>query len=164
MSPYDPITGRFASEDPAKDGINWFEYCSNSPTNYFDINGKKKASLTNIISFDVAFAMTAMSILSYALGDYVDATCGAVIASWAWVGVLLGLPVDSPLVQHILWDSGGVAGGLVPAVIMYFALCGASVRASIGTGGGIATTAIVALLVQGCASLVALHLIGEDIP
>lgn len=28
---YDPATGRFMTEDPAKDGLNWYVYCSNNP-------------------------------------------------------------------------------------------------------------------------------------
>lgn len=28
---YDPATGRFVSEDRARDGVNWYAYCGNSP-------------------------------------------------------------------------------------------------------------------------------------
>ncbi len=37
---YDPSTGRFVSEDPAKHGMNWFAYCHNNPVSYFDPSGK----------------------------------------------------------------------------------------------------------------------------
>ncbi len=37
---YDPNTGRFASEDPARHGINWFIY-ANNPVKYVDRNGKE---------------------------------------------------------------------------------------------------------------------------
>lgn len=30
---YDPSIGRFISEDPVKDGMNWYVYCSNNPVN-----------------------------------------------------------------------------------------------------------------------------------
>ena len=33
---YDPETGRFISEDPAKDGLNWYAYCGNNPVNFVD--------------------------------------------------------------------------------------------------------------------------------
>jgi hypothetical protein len=36
----DPVTGRFVSEDPGKNGGNWYAYCGNSPTNGGDITGK----------------------------------------------------------------------------------------------------------------------------
>ncbi|MDX1932562.1 MAG: RHS repeat-associated core domain-containing protein [Capsulimonadales bacterium] len=37
---YDPTTGRFVSEDPKRDGINWFAYCDNDPVNRVDSDGK----------------------------------------------------------------------------------------------------------------------------
>jgi RHS repeat-associated protein len=37
---YDPVTGRFASEDPAADGNNWYAYVGNNPTNLVDPSGK----------------------------------------------------------------------------------------------------------------------------
>jgi RHS repeat-associated protein len=36
---YDPNTGRFTSEDPAQDGINWYIYCANNPLRYVDPTG-----------------------------------------------------------------------------------------------------------------------------
>ena len=36
---YDPSTGRFTTEDPAKDGLNWYVYCSNNPIRYIDPTG-----------------------------------------------------------------------------------------------------------------------------
>ncbi len=44
---YDPEMHRFIAEDPAKDGVNWYAYCSNDPVNNVDPDGtvsKKKAS------------------------------------------------------------------------------------------------------------------------
>ena len=37
---YSPDTGRFITEDPAKDGLNWYAYCENNPVNRWDPNGK----------------------------------------------------------------------------------------------------------------------------
>ncbi len=36
---YSPETGRFISQDPAKDGINWYTYCADNPVAYVDRNG-----------------------------------------------------------------------------------------------------------------------------
>jgi RHS repeat-associated protein len=36
---YEPGSGRFISEDPAMDGLNWFAYCGNDPVNYADDSG-----------------------------------------------------------------------------------------------------------------------------
>ena len=37
---YDPGCGRFTSEDPGRQGANWFSYCGNDPVNRFDRTGK----------------------------------------------------------------------------------------------------------------------------
>ncbi|MBM3496775.1 MAG: RHS repeat-associated core domain-containing protein [Armatimonadetes bacterium] len=36
----DPSLGRFISEDPARDGANWFEYCRGNPVNAVDRDGR----------------------------------------------------------------------------------------------------------------------------
>jgi len=36
----DPQTGRFVGEDSSQEGINWFVYCENAPTNKYDPTGK----------------------------------------------------------------------------------------------------------------------------
>ncbi len=33
---YDPSVGRFVSEDPIRDGLNWYAYCHNDPINFYD--------------------------------------------------------------------------------------------------------------------------------
>ncbi|MBQ8541315.1 MAG: RHS repeat-associated core domain-containing protein [Clostridia bacterium] len=37
---YDPAIGRFFSEDPIKDGTNWYVYCSNNPIAFVDPSGE----------------------------------------------------------------------------------------------------------------------------
>ena len=39
---YDPAIGRFITEDPAKDGLNWYAYCGNNPINCVDPLGLYK--------------------------------------------------------------------------------------------------------------------------
>lgn len=36
---YDPKIGRFISEDPVSDGVNWYAYCGNDPVNKTDPSG-----------------------------------------------------------------------------------------------------------------------------
>jgi len=36
---YDPSIGRFISEDPARDGLNWYVYCGNNPIMFVDPSG-----------------------------------------------------------------------------------------------------------------------------
>jgi len=42
---YAPRTGRFVTEDPIRDGLNWYTYCGNNPIRYIDPSGN---SLLNI--------------------------------------------------------------------------------------------------------------------
>lgn len=37
---YDPAIGRFISEDPAGDGVNWYSYCDGNPVNAVDLDGR----------------------------------------------------------------------------------------------------------------------------
>ena len=48
---YEPSSGRFVSEDPAKHGWNWFAYCGNNPINYVD-----QAGTVSALAWDVLFA------------------------------------------------------------------------------------------------------------
>jgi RHS repeat-associated protein len=36
---YDPSTGRFTSEDPIRDGLNWYTYCAGNPIFFVDPSG-----------------------------------------------------------------------------------------------------------------------------
>ena len=44
---YNSETGRFTTEDPAKDGVNWFVYCSGNPLNFKDSTGYWEESDSN---------------------------------------------------------------------------------------------------------------------
>ena len=37
---YDPVCGRFVSEDPGKDGSNWFTYAESDPVGKSDATGR----------------------------------------------------------------------------------------------------------------------------
>lgn len=43
---YDAEVGRFISEDPAKDGLNWYLYCLNNPLKLVDPTGYKSETYT----------------------------------------------------------------------------------------------------------------------
>lgn len=36
---YNPQTGRFTTQDPIRDGSNWFVYCNGDPVNFVDLLG-----------------------------------------------------------------------------------------------------------------------------
>jgi RHS repeat-associated protein len=45
---YDLEVGRFTSPDPARDGLNWYEYCRQNPLLYVDSDGFKPVKLTAV--------------------------------------------------------------------------------------------------------------------
>ena len=47
---YDPSIGRFTTEDPVKDGDNWYVYCGNNPVNAIDPWGLDAIVLTTSTS------------------------------------------------------------------------------------------------------------------
>ena len=44
---YDPGMGRFLTEDPVKDGLNWYTYCYNNPANMIDPGGLDAIFITD---------------------------------------------------------------------------------------------------------------------
>ena len=46
---YDPAIGRFVSEDPSKNGENWYVYCNGNPTGQVDITGMEGISLSDAL-------------------------------------------------------------------------------------------------------------------
>ncbi len=55
---YEPATGRFISEDPAQDGVNWYLYADGNPVNKVDADGKEP-----IENFVLAIAGIMMCII-----------------------------------------------------------------------------------------------------
>lgn len=55
---YDPVTGRFISEDPAKHGTNWFVYCNNNPVNLVDPDGQMPGLVFSALMCLIALAIT----------------------------------------------------------------------------------------------------------
>ena len=46
---YDPETGRFITEDPAKDGVNWYSYCNGNPISFIDPSGYSYDEVINAL-------------------------------------------------------------------------------------------------------------------
>lgn len=59
----DPNLGRFVSEDPARDGRNWYAYCDENPVNFTDRNGK-------FILEAIALVLTIVGIVTFIIGVY----------------------------------------------------------------------------------------------
>jgi RHS repeat-associated protein len=52
---YDPSTGKFINEDPARDGSNWYAYAGNDPVNYYDPTGLSARKPTDNLISKVAY-------------------------------------------------------------------------------------------------------------
>jgi len=48
---YNPAVGRFISEDPAFDGLNWYVYCGNDPVNMVDPSGHYAIKFFNCYAY-----------------------------------------------------------------------------------------------------------------
>jgi RHS repeat-associated protein len=80
---YEPATGRFISEDPARDGVNWYLYADGNPVNKVDAKGTEAKRTLFIISSLVA-------ILGLLKDPIIDAFFNPALANML-VGWLIGI-------------------------------------------------------------------------
>jgi RHS repeat-associated protein len=125
---YDPAIGRFVSEDPARDGTNWFNYCAGDPVNNIDLTGKS--------ALGVALGL---GIIGFLAGFF-----GAIQGDLS-----AGNPINwgNAFAQGGIWGAAGLAGGLlIVPVATTLMLLGMALAAS----AGLATAAVAAIvIVQG---------------
>lgn len=101
----DPVTGRFISQDQKKDGVNWFTYCGNDPTNSVDPTGHEfiAAIIGGIFGFvftlisNYILGKRGMELFASALATGIGGAVGGLFANpmiagfvSAFVGSLLG--------------------------------------------------------------------------
>ena len=72
---YDPTIGRFISEDPIRDGLNWYAYANNNPVMFVDPSGEISIS---IIIAGISFVLKA---IDYAWTAWDVASSAGVLAS-----------------------------------------------------------------------------------
>jgi len=65
---YDPVVGRFASEDPAQDGVNWFSYCGANPICRCDATGKAMSDAAYSFLMDMFFLLITFGAYQFATG------------------------------------------------------------------------------------------------
>ena len=58
---YDPVCGRFVSQDPGRHGANWFDYTPCSPTNYVDATGREFTIIGITATMDIRQAFTSVA-------------------------------------------------------------------------------------------------------
>ena len=62
---YDPAIGRFISEDPARDGLNWYGYCDANPVNLVDPEGRLPGPPWDWWMRAIAYVVIATMLLYY---------------------------------------------------------------------------------------------------
>jgi RHS repeat-associated protein len=75
---YDAQTGRFITEDPAGDGVNWFAYVGNNPMSYLDPTG---LSLLPAVIETGRHAVAAVKNFGVLVGAFVASTATSVASS-----------------------------------------------------------------------------------
>ena len=156
---YDPSIGRFESQDPSADGLNWFVYCSNNPINESDVSGKAGKYLTdvlNMVKSDDAFywgcGLTIISVLG-AIGA-TDGSKGLALA-----GMAAGLAAAACFaIAFGANDLGAIKADLVTCTFMVMSIIGGAGGAGrLAAGAGsVATAAVVGvatyslMLLGGC--------------
>jgi len=66
---YEPWTGRFLSEDPAGDGVNWYAYCSNQASTSVDPTGNYKITNGMFWHIGIVIGWTCLAAAMY-LGSF----------------------------------------------------------------------------------------------
>ncbi|MDO4302192.1 MAG: RHS repeat-associated core domain-containing protein [Clostridia bacterium] len=85
---YDSESGRFISEDPIKDGSNWYSYCSGNPIRFIDKNGMfgentvlakgSNNSMRDVIALQQVLSQKKLLDARYTYGVYDEYTMQAV--------------------------------------------------------------------------------------
>jgi len=110
---YDPVTGRFQSQDPKLDGNNWFAYCDGDPINKFDPDGK--SSIWTSLWFAGGCLFALLAICEFEVKLYpaaLDSCCASV---WMFAVSLMGISNSIP--ETLTNMVGGVAGGAIVAML-----------------------------------------------
>ena len=136
---YDPETGRFASQDTAHDGINWFVYCDNDPVNKVDVDGKNPTPSQLFFAIMTAVLGVVGGCISLA-GAF--AAGGALLSlfslagCWAWAPALGAIATSEMIGGSIALSLCGPVGvALIVTLLVIGAIC--AVLATFDDVGGI---------------------------
>ncbi len=77
---YEPATGRFISEDPSRDGVNWYLYADGNPVNKVDADGKESIPYMRLLSGIAAGIYAFLALWGIGPAQY----AGAITATLAW--------------------------------------------------------------------------------
>ncbi len=129
---YEPATGRFISEDPARDGVNWYLYADGNPVGKVDENGENAESV-------IAATLTVVSLLyPVVFTALFNPMVRALLIAWA-SSMLVGLFIGSIayfaggdfvglIVYEAPWIAGGALYGYLAADHVATEMYGAALR------------------------------------
>jgi RHS repeat-associated protein len=140
---YSTETGRFQSQDSARQGNNWFVYCDNNPTNRVDENGK---SWNSFVAFMKALWQSFSDASFHDVRNFtpIGVLVAALIAILAWTG----------------YQDAAAWAGMIAAVITLVIAVGALLTAIVAGAALFGPILLVGLAIFGVAA--ALHFLLEE--
>ncbi|GMV88983.1 MAG: hypothetical protein AMXMBFR81_19140 [Chthonomonas sp.] len=139
---YEPTTGRFVSEDPAREGAHWQVYCGNNPVTRIDGTGKSIWEEAKQWLFSFAAGATGAAIAFAVVGSpesifaSISSSICAVVA-WSWyfgatspfapVHLAIEYAIGMPLMKLMVgWAADSVLGLKIASRSLAFTAVAAS--------------------------------------
>jgi len=134
---YDPVIGRFISEDPAYQGGNWYAYCGNNPVNLTDPDGKAAMDIWTMAAY-IGMGLGFFGAMGFALGSGEVTPRALLNAVGAGAGGGIAMGCFAAILKKV-WKSPG-GGNLIPQRIGTWKTLGVAAGTSffVGVGVGVA--------------------------
>jgi len=126
---YEPATGRFISEDPARDGVNWYLYADGNPVNKVDMDGRE-----DIVDLPYMRLLSGLAAGAYAFlalwGISPSHYWGAVVSILGWAGRAIKtaritvavattmMRVPNPIVAYLAYGLTVIGIGMAAATVV----------------------------------------------
>jgi len=114
---YEPMSGRFITQDSVRDGANWYVYCENDPVRFVDSTG----TITEAFMFGLIVGFLiglTQNLLQTGAFDFKSAALGALMGSFGGVAAdylnsqLQRIPQMGKIPRGLIAASGGVAAAV----------------------------------------------------